>query len=118
MALTEEKFDQILKKFPDETERLEPLRKYFFKSSTWMTFIERYAYSVLIKRHLPKFIYYDEYYQLPSRIILESFLDDDVDLSDDLKTAKALLDLSEINVNELINADDFEDFIAELEMRL
>ncbi len=80
-----------------------------------MTFIERYAYSVLIKRHLPKFIYYDEYYQLPSRIILESFLDDDVDLSDDLKTAKALLDLSEINVNELINADDFEDFIAELE---
>ncbi len=115
LALTEEQFDQILKKFSDETERLEPLRKYFFKSSTWMSFIERYTYSVLIKRHLPKFIYYDEYYQLPSRIILESFLDDDVDLSDDLKTAKALLDLSEINVNELINADDFEDFIAELE---
>jgi hypothetical protein len=35
---------------------------------------------------------------ISSRIILESFLDDDVDLSDDLKTAKALLDLSEINV--------------------
>lgn len=115
LALTEEQFDQILKKFSDETERLEPLRKYFFKSSTWMSFIERYTYSILIKRHLPKFIYYDEYYQLPSRIILESFLDDDVDLWDDLKTAKALLDLSEINVNELINADDFEDFIVELE---
>lgn len=115
LALYEDQFDEILKKFPDDSERLEPLRHYFFKSSTWVNFVERYAYSILIKRHLPKFIYYDEYYQLPSRIVLENFLDEKAELSEDLKTAKALLDLAEISVTELINADDFEDFIAELE---
>ncbi|EOR10795.1 MULTISPECIES: AAA family ATPase [Acinetobacter] len=114
-TLTISEFDELLTRFPEESEKLEPLKKYFFKSSTWNSFIERYVYTILIKRHLPKFIYYDEYYQLPSRIVLESFLDEGVELSDDLKTAKALLDLADININDIINTDDFEDFIAELE---
>ena len=114
-TLTISEFDELLTRFPEESEKLEPLKKYFFKSSTWNTFIERYVYTSLIKRHLPKFIYYDEYYQLPSRIVLENFLDEGVELSDDLKTAKALLDLADININDIINTDDFEDFIAELE---
>ena len=114
-TLTISAFDELLTRYPEESEKLEPLRKYFFKSSTWNSFIERYVYTSLIKRHLPKFIYYDEYYQLPSRIALENFLDEGAELSDDLKTAKALLDLADININDIINADDFEDFIAELE---
>ena len=114
-TLTISEFDELLTRFPEESEKLELLKKYFFKSSTWNSFIERYVYTILIKRHLPKFIYYDEYYQLPSRIVLESFLDEGVELSDDLKTAKALLDLADININDIINTDDFEDFIAELE---
>lgn len=114
-TLTISEFDELLTRFPEESEKLEPLKKYFFKSSTWNSFIERYVYISLIKRHLPKFIYYDEYYQLPSRIVLENFLDEGVELSDDLKTAKALLDLADININDIINTDDFEDFIAELE---
>lgn len=114
-TLTISAFDELLTRYPEESEKLEPLRKYFFKSSTWNSFIERYVYTSLIKRHLPKFIYYDEYYQLPSRIVLENFLDEGAELSDDLKTAKALLDLADININDIINADDFEDFIAELE---
>ncbi|WP_270382729.1 AAA family ATPase [Acinetobacter guillouiae] len=114
-TLTISEFDELLTRFPEESEKLEPLKKYFFKSSTWNSFIERYVYTSLIKSHLPKFIYYDEYYQLPSRIVLENFLDEGVELSDDLKTAKALLDLADININDIINTDDFEDFIAELE---
>lgn len=114
-TLTISAFDELLTRYPEESEKLEPLKKYFFKSSTWNSFIERYVYTSLIKRHLPKFIYYDEYYQLPSRIVLENFLDEGAELSDDLKTAKALLDLADININDIINADDFEDFIAELE---
>ncbi|MEO4162424.1 AAA family ATPase [Acinetobacter pittii] len=115
LTLTISEFDELLTRFPEELEKLEPLKKYFFKSSTWNSFIEGYVYISLIKRHLPKFIYYDEYYQLPSRIVLENFLDEGVELSDDLKTAKALLDLADININDIINTDDFEDFIAELE---
>lgn len=114
-TLTISEFDELLTRFPEDSDRLEPLKKYFFKSSTWNSFIERYVYTSLIKKHLPKFIYYDEYYQLPSRIVLENFLDEGVELSDDLKTAKALLDLADININDIINTDDFEDFIAELE---
>ncbi|NUG65476.1 MULTISPECIES: AAA family ATPase [Acinetobacter] len=114
-TLTISEFDELLTRFPEDSDKLEPLKKYFFKSSTWNSFIERYVYTSLIKKHLPKFIYYDEYYQLPSRIVLENFLDEGVELSDDLKTAKALLDLADININDIINTDDFEDFIAELE---
>lgn len=114
-TLTISEFDELLTRFPEDSDKLEPLKKYFFKTSTWNSFIERYVYTSLIKNHLPKFIYYDEYYQLPSRIVLENFLDEDVELSDDLKTAKALLDLADININDIINTDDFEDFIAELE---
>lgn len=115
LTLTISEFDELLTRFPEDSDKLEPLKKYFFKSSTWNSFIERYVYTSLIKKHLPKFIYYDEYYQLPSRIVLENFLDEGVELSDDLKTAKALLDLADININDIINTDDFEDFIAELE---
>lgn len=114
-TLTISEFDELLTRFPEDSDKLEPLKKYFFKTSTWNSFIERYVYTSLIKNHIPKFIYYDEYYQLPSRIVLENFLDEDVELSDDLKTAKALLDLADININDIINTDDFEDFIAELE---
>lgn len=114
-VLNEEQFNQLLSEFPENSEQLEILKNYFSKDSSWQTFIEAYAYRKIIANHLPKFIYYDEYYQLPSRIVLESFLDDKAELTDDLKTAKALLDLSEINIKDLINADDFEGFIAELE---
>ena len=46
---------------------------------------------------------------------LQHSMSEAVELSDDLKTAKALLDLADININDIINTDDFEDFIAELE---
>ncbi|MFW1871715.1 AAA family ATPase, partial [Acinetobacter sp. ULE_I068] len=68
-------FDELLTRCPEDSDKLEHLKKYFFKSSTWNSFIERYVYTRLIKKHLPKLIYYDEYYQLPSIIVLENFLD-------------------------------------------
>ena len=114
-VLNEDQFNRLLEEFPDSLNELEKLRKYFYEKSEWNTFIEAYAYRSIIAQYLPKFIYYDEYYQLPSRIVLENFLDEKTVLTDDLKTAKALLDLSEININDLINAEDFEGFIAELE---
>jgi len=114
---TKEQFEKFKEDRPDELDTLRQLDKYFFSNSTWDTFIEDYAYRIGISRKLPKFIYYDEYYQLPSRIVLENLInkDDDEEFSDELKTAKALLDLAEIDINELIESDDFEEYIAELE---
>lgn len=40
--------------------------------------------------------------------------DDELE-QDELKTAKALFDLADINIDELLNAENFEDFKAELE---
>lgn len=101
---TKEQFEKFKEDRPDELDTLRQLDKYFFSNSTWDTFIEDYAYRIGISRKLPKFIYYDEYYQLPSRIVLENLInkDDDEEFSDELKTAKALLDLAEIDINELI----------------
>lgn len=114
-VLNEDHFNKLLEEFPDSSNDLEKLRKFFYKESKWANFIEAYIYRSIIAQHLPKFIYYDEYYQLPSRIVLEDFLNENTEITDDLKTAKALLDLAEININDLINAEDFEQFIAELE---
>jgi predicted ATP-dependent endonuclease of OLD family len=63
---------------------------------------------------LPKYLYYDEYYSLPSRISIEKLQSEDLE-SNELKTAKALFELADINIDEIIHADDFEDFKAELE---
>lgn len=114
-TLNTSQLEELIAANPDDTTQLEELKKYFQEKSTWENFLEGYTYRKLISPNLPKFIYYDEYYQLPSRITLNHFLDSSKDLSDELKTAKALLDLADINIQDLIEAEDFEEFIAELE---
>ncbi|NUG09730.1 AAA family ATPase, partial [Acinetobacter bereziniae] len=49
-TLTISEFDELLTRFPEDSDKLEPLKKYFFKSSTWNSFIERYVYTSLIKK--------------------------------------------------------------------
>lgn len=112
---SKEDFDALKLTCPESSEYLEIFSKYFSSKSQWKTFIEAYVYREIISKKLPKFIYYDEYYQLPSRIVLESLISEEEEITDELKTAKALLELAEIDVEELITADDFEEYIAELE---
>jgi predicted ATP-dependent endonuclease of OLD family len=69
---------------------------------------------VHIEPNLPKFLYYDEYYALPSRISIEDLQSKELE-EEELKTAKALFELADINVNEIIKSENFEDFTAELE---
>lgn len=109
-------FNKLLEDFPDSAETLKVLEEYITQEqSTWSPFIEAYVYTHYIKNSLPKFIYYDEYYQLPSRIKLEDFLDEKIELSDSLKTAKALIDLASIDIGSLIQSDSFEILKTELE---
>jgi len=65
---------------------------------------------------MPKFLYYDEYYSLPSRISIEKLNSNSLDSSEnDYKTAKALFELADINTEEILESESFEDYIAELE---
>lgn len=63
---SKEEFEALKVSYSDCSENLEIFSKYFSKSSQWQTFIEAYVYREIISKNLPKFIYYDEYYQLPS----------------------------------------------------
>jgi len=93
---------------------LQTLEKYYENKWDWENSLSEYIYRTYIKSNLPKYLYYDEYYALPSRICIEQLEDSTLD-EEELKTAKALFELAEIDTRELISADDFEDFKAELE---
>ena len=98
----------------DEIDIINSLKPYFDNENNWENPVEEYVYRTLIKPSLPKFLYYDEYYSLPSRISIEKLQNETLEL-DELKTAKALFELADVNIDELIKADEFEDFKAELE---
>ncbi len=76
--------------------------------------VSEYIVRVHISPNIPKYLYYDEYYMLPSRISIDKLQNNSVH-EEESKTAKALFELADININELIGSDDFEKFKAELE---
>ena len=113
-----EKMAALIEEYTNEKhkEALEKLTPYFSNEWKWSdkTPLEEYVARVHLKPNLPKYLYYDEYYSLPSRISIEKL--DEAELKEEeLKTAKALLELADLDVSEILQADDFEDFIAELE---
>ena len=66
----------------------------------------------------PRFWYFNEYHELPSRISIEDIKHGATsgDISQkQLETAKALFELANIDIDELLQSDDFESFVAELE---
>ena len=114
-SLIEElKSDNEDQKFDNLIVELEQIKPFYENKWNWSGVIDEYIARKLIKPNLPKFLYYDEYYSLPSRISIEELNQEKLD-EEDLKTAKALFELAEINIDELIKSDDFEDFKAELE---
>ena len=112
-----EELDELIASYKEEeiTKCLESMREYFANEWKWSKDpLAEYVFRVYIKPKLPKFLYYDEYYSLPSRICIQD-LENDKLKDEEQKTAKALFDLADIKTSELIDADDFEDFKAELE---
>lgn len=109
--------DALIAEYKDEAkiEGIAHFKKYFENKWKWSSNpLDEYITRVYVNPHLPKFLYYDEYYALPSRISIEKLESKQLE-SGELKTAKALFELADININELKNASDFEDFKAELE---
>ena len=109
-------FDEVASSFKDEAyiEGFKKLKKYFAFEWRFDNPVEEYVTRVYLDKKIPKFLYYDEYYSLPSRISIQKLESNELE-ENEYKTARALFELADINTKELIESDDFEDFVAELE---
>lgn len=114
---TSTELDALIAEYKDETliKALENFKKYFKNDLKWkQNIFHEYIIRSYMLPNLPKFLYYDEYYALPSRISIEKLNEDNLE-EEELKTARALFELADINSDEITSADNFEDFKAELE---
>lgn len=111
-----DELNAVIEEYTDDEKRtgLEALKPYYENQWSWPCPIGEYVVRTLLRPALPKFLYYDEYYALPSRISIEDLNAGKLE-GDNHKTAKALFELADINIDELIHSDNFEDFTAELE---
>ncbi|WP_282178672.1 AAA family ATPase [Maribacter stanieri] len=111
-----EELDTIIKDYKDEgiIIGLEKLKTYFKNTWKWANPIQEYIARTILKPAMPKFLYYDEYYALPSRIVIENLEDEEIE-EEEFKTAKALLELADLNAEDILKATSFEDYVAELE---
>ena len=98
----------------DDLSIFKSLESYFKNEYGWGNPVDEYIVRTYLKPNLPKFMYYDDYYMLPSRVSLDDISSSSTNSSAD-KTAKALLELADIDIDKVVNATDYEDFIAELE---
>lgn len=95
-------------------EKLPLLESYLKHETEGWSFLNHYIYTKYLSPNLPKFLYYDEYYALPSRIDIEALNAGSLE-KDEQKTSKALFELADINIKEVTSTSDFERYIAELE---
>lgn len=94
---------------------IETIKPFFQNDWQWNDPVAEYVARKWLKPKLPKFLYYSDYYSLPSRIDLISLKEKQIEDEGAAKTSQALFELAEIKLEELISAKDFEAFIAELE---
>ncbi len=97
-----------------DKDKLKKFKPYFIDNNLWANSpIDEYITKKYLSPHLPRFMYYDDYYSLPSRVSLTNLEDRPSEPSK--KTAKALLELADIDIETVTKSDDFEEFVAELE---
>lgn len=114
---SKEELTQLVESFEEDKykEGLSSLEQFYENEWKWDSDpLSEYVARVFLEPNLPKFLYYDEYFSLPSRISINKLENNQLHDSE-LKTAKALFELADINVSELVKASSFEDFVAELE---
>lgn len=107
---SKEDLETLKTEYSDEkyTTGLAKFDKYFENLWNWNNdLISEYVSRIYLKPNKPKFLYYDEYFSLPSRISIEKLENSDLGESE-LKTAKALFELADINTSEILQSDDFK----------
>ena len=110
----ENEFTDFLEKEDNKESRVKELGEYYKNAPKWDNAIEEYVVRKYLEPNLPKYMYYDDYYSLPSRISLNDIKKADP-LQPNEKTVKALLDLADVDVDKILASNDYEDFVAELE---
>ena len=76
--------------------------------------LSNYVLNNWIEPNLPKYLYYDEYYALPSEVNIPDIRSASSG-EKTLETAKALFELADINVDQLLQDNDYEGYKSELE---
>ncbi|MCR5581544.1 MAG: AAA family ATPase [Pseudobutyrivibrio sp.] len=76
--------------------------------------VNDYVYETFIMPSIPNFLFYDELSMLPSRVSVNRLINSD-DLTDAERTAKALVMLSGLDLEELSGAKNFEIYKKKLE---
>lgn len=102
-----EKIDEV-----ESSRELSELMPYFENKENWDNPIAYYVYTEHIIPAIPKFIYYDEYYSLPSEVSFKDIKNRGTESS--TKTARALIELADLDVENL-ESEDYENVKAELE---
>lgn len=86
--------------------------------NSWNNKIRGYIVDEYIKPNLPEFLYFDEYYSLPGTISLNKFKDKSIDenfTKEENDITNALFELANIDINKVMDSDNYEEFISELE---
>lgn len=118
MVNSSQELADVISEYKDEAkiQGIKTLQKLFESPKVnWKDQVGWYVFNKLIAPYFPKFLYYDEYYSLPSRISLEKLQNNSSNITEEEKTAKALIELADINIQELVQSTNFEAFKAELE---
>ena len=89
----------------NENALLDEINEYF--DDGWMTddSIANHLVFKYLHPQMPKYLYYDEYHQLPTEIDLRELQNDQSDRKD-LKTARALFALAELDLQAILGEDD------------
>jgi len=83
---------------------LDEFNSYFHEDVISDDSVTRYIFQKFIHPAMPKYLYYDEYHQLPVEIDLRQLRSDNLDRKD-LKTARALVELADLDVSSLLDED-------------
>ena len=113
----------VVNKKIDKDEELSEIIGYLknnilISDNTWENVIDEYIFKKYLSPNLPRFWYFDEYHELPSRISIDAIKQNKITenfTQKQIDTAKALFELAVVDIDELSNTSNFESFIAELE---
>lgn len=89
-------------------------KKYITKSYKWKNKIKAYIAKNYLKPAIPKFWYYDEYYTMPTKININELKNKDIK-DETANISRAFFEFANVNIDEILNASDYESFLANLE---
>lgn len=101
--------DSVLVKMAEELNE-----KIYSKAYPWSNPIKGYIAKNYLKPAIPYFWYFDEYYLLPTRISIRDLKNPSKD-DESMRISRAFFDLAKIDIDKLLEADDYESYLADLD---